>query len=695
MTMELSAEQRAAVEAPLERSLAIAGGPATGKTTALLARIQRLRAERPGAHFVHAAHPRRLAAIAFDALRACGRSVRAIDDVDAELLFAESSQSLLSLNWEEIASGALDPEVPGLRAPERFLGSAFRLIRKLRDGAVEPQQFLERSLAGATEFYGKPPNFAHPDLIVATKERYRDSLDVTPQELERQYRREVDLAKILARLYERYAQLVTERGEMTSRDAIAEALVLLRETPALPAEMRAQRQFLFVDEAEELTPAACALLEAVYGDALPGVTLAGDPANVTSGFRGARPERAFKAAAETIRLTKEYRATPGTGSCKLELCRTTTQEEEADAIANAVRARLAEGIAPEEIALVFRCVADVHAYEAALLEHGVPAAVAGSVNVFTDRRVQDALALLWNVWDPFRHDWMLRSLSARAMALSDASLAVLCAEPPDPQVPLLSVDEEELSPQRARRWDPRRDLRLGWNVCNADQDASLGDVARERLTRFRAMRLRWVEAMHAQSFGDFIRLVWSEGLAREGAPGSARALAQQLALRRLYDRLLGYAREHPDWSIGEILLHAELRAASELESCELPEDGGFVWLLDVDAARGRSFAWVVVPDARAGSFPRWYAPDSFLFSPKLGMVPKDNVGDASAARTAKFSYYVHKSNAREAYNAEERRAFTYALRRARTGALVTASGRPTRGVAAPEFLQELATAPRG
>jgi len=74
------------------------------------------------------------------------------------------------------------------------------------------------------------------------------------------------------------------------------------------------------------------------------------------------------------------------------------------------------------------------------------------------------------------------------------------------------------------------------------------------------------------------------------------------------------------------------------------------------------------------------------------MIPKENVGDARAARTAKFSYYVFKAKAREAYNDEERRAFVYALRRARSAVLVSASGKATRGTTAPEFLEELRNA---
>jgi superfamily I DNA/RNA helicase len=154
-------------------------------------------------------------------------------------------------------------------------------------------------------------------------------------------------------------------------------------------------------------------------------------------------------------------------------------------------------------------------------------------------------------------------------------------------------------------------------------------------------------------------------------------------------RLLMLQRERPGASLGDLLADISERAESDCETCEAGVDHGFVQMLNVDEARGRSFAFVVIPDARAGSFPRWYVPDAFLWSPTLGVIPRENVGVARSSRTAKFSYYLYRTKARDAYNAQERCAFEYALSRARASVLVTAFGSPTRGITAPEFLEEL------
>jgi hypothetical protein len=224
------------------------------------------------------------------ALEALG-DVEQIDDVRAAMLFADAAKPLLTLEWREIIEAQWDPEVPGLRSPERFLDAAFRLFCKLRDARISPEQFLESSLRGATQFYAKPPNFAHPDLLYYTKDTHRDSLAVDAAELQRQYRREVDLAKILAKLYRSYLDHPVRQGCLTPRDVIAQAADSLQRDTALAHSMRARYPHIFIDDAQELTIGELQLLQAVYGSDLDGATLAGDQDSATSTFRGARPDR--------------------------------------------------------------------------------------------------------------------------------------------------------------------------------------------------------------------------------------------------------------------------------------------------------------------------------------------------------------------------------------------------------------------
>jgi superfamily I DNA/RNA helicase len=710
--LDLTAAQQRAVDAPFDGCIAILGAAGTGKTTALRARAARAKAIAPDAEPLFFSADRWFDEYALHVLRQSDTPARLIDDVDAEMRFATACAPLFALDWEEFVSEEVDPEVPGLRSPDRFLDSAFRLIRKLRDARITPHAFLTRALAGATEFYAKPPNFADPALLFAVKDAYHDSLSVTPAELQRQHRREIDLAKILVKLYERYAELVESSDRMTGRDAIGAAVDRLRVDPHLCRRLRDASRFAFVDEAEELTAAELQLLQAVFGERLAGVTLCGHPSSAIGVFQAGRPGAAFALASECVELEVQHRsplaielacrrliasAEPAAAANvepALTLYRAATTHEEAAFIANRVREWLEAGTNPERIAVLFRSIRNVQPFEAALLDRDVSIVTGGDTNVFADRRALDAMALLWNAYDPFRHDWLLRTLSNPAFGLSDASLATLCGDPPSPQAPLFVFDgDDERAPTaRSSRWDPKRDLRLGWNVVRGEQDGELSPSARTRIERFRALRLQWLDAMHALPFERFARVVWREGLVREGPPSSARARAQQLVLRRLLERLTAFLRQETAATVADALDYAQRRASSDLESCQDDGDAGSVRILSVEAARGREFDRVVVADVRAGAFPRWYSPDAFLFSPRLGMIPKENAGHARASRTAKFSYYTFRSKAREGYNAREREAFVYALRRARVSAVVTASQTPTKGVAAPEFLEELRNA---
>ena len=682
MTMEFTAEQRAAIDAAFEGSLEIAGASRSGKTTALRARAERYN-EQNGPGYFFAAHPCELVTLARTVLEVAGTGVRIADAMEARRAFAAGAAQLFDLEWPEFKSGAIDPEVAALRGPQWFLDAAYRLVRKLRDGGISPQTFLERSLAGATDFYAKPPNFAHTALIAATKDAYRDSLDVSSEELQRQYRREVDLAKIVHRLYDTYVALLKRSTAISESDAIARAVETLRDAPALADEVRERFAHVFVDEMQEATPMQRALLDAIYGTPLRGVSFAGDARAATSRFKGARPDIALAGATQTVTLTTT------SPPAAVTVHRAKTLADEAAYVAERVKEELERGVPPGEIALLFRSCADVQVYLDALLERDIPAAVGGDVNVFAERHALDALALLWNVWDPFRHDWLLRTLSSNAMSLSDASIAALCADPPDPQTALFAPDPEQAPTERTSRWNPKRDVRLGWNVLRGENDQSLNQNAQARIVDFRKLREGWVDAMTALPLAQFIRKVWSEGLARDGEPGSARARTQQRILGQVLDRLLALQRLDPGATLGNLLADVAERAESDCESCEPPIDPTLVQLLTVDAARGRSFAFVAIPDARAGSFPRWYVPDAFLWSPTLGMIPRENAGSINASRTAKFSYYLYRTKAREAYNAQERSAFEYAISRARASVLVTARGSPTRGITAPEFLEEL------
>jgi len=632
-----------------------------------------------------------------------------IDDVEAEEIFERAAAPLFALEWTEFISAEIDPELPGLRAPERFAAAALRLIRKLRDAQIGPDDFLSAALRGSNAFYATPPNFANPSLLFATKDIYRDSLSIGPEELERQRRRELDLAKIIAKLYRAYLDELNAHGCYTPTDAIAETVRILAADANVARLVRARFRFALVDDVHDLRTGELRLLQAMFGKDLIGVTFAGDPRAATQTFAGARPERTFALGGTIVTLAASERvpaqiaavaramiaedfATPLPAGDAVRVHRAPDQNAEAAFIADSVAALILAGTAPESIAVLARSLRIIAPYENALLERNVPIDLVGDDALFDHHDTQDALAMLWSVADPFRHDWLLRVLETPGLRLSDASLAVLCGDAPNPQALLFELPGIEEADRATRRWDKRRDLRLATNVLRGDRDTDLPVDGRERLAAFRALRSHWVSLRDRVPAGTLARRIVAESgiVARRAGEGGARHSQRIARIANALDRIERYAARRRDDSLHDALLFLERIAQSETPLA-IASDGpaGFVCLAAIDAIKARRFAHVFVLDARAGAFPPYYVPDAFLFSPSYGMIPKDNVGEATAARTAKFTWYSHQAKLRDSYAREDRRRLAAALVRADETVTICASGRPTRGVAAPEFLVEL------
>ncbi len=656
-----------------------------------------------------------LEAVAIEILREQGLraglalDIEIIDEVDAEEIFERAAAPLFALEWTEFISAEIDPEIPGLRAPERFAAAALRLIRKLRDAQIGPDDFLAAALRGSNAFYAKPPNFANPSLLFATKDSYRDSLSIGPQELERQRRRELDLAKIIAKLYRAYLDELGAHGCLTATDAIAEAIRILGADASLARIVRSRFRFALVDDVHDLRTGELRLLQAIFGKDLIGVTFAGDPDAATETFAGARPERTFALGGTTITLAHGVRVPAQIAAAaramiaedfgtalpvgeSIAVHRASDQPAEAAFVADRVAGLINAGTPPEQIAVLARSLRCIAPYEAALLDRDVPIDLVGDDQLFAHHDTQDALAMLWSVADPFRHDWLLRVLESPVLRLSDASLALLCGDPPNPQALLFELPAIEETDRSNRRWDKRRDLRLGTNVLRADRDGDLSDDARARLQAFRERRARWVALRSRMPLARLARTIVSEsGIAESGGGETSARQAQRTArIASLLLRIERFATRRPNDTLLDALLYCERIAQSDTPlSVAGSAHPGLVTLAAIDAVKARRFAHVFILDARAGAFPPYYVPDAFLFSPQWGMIPKDNVGDATAARTAKFTWYSHQAKLRDAYAREDRRRLACAMVRADETVTVSTSGRPTRAVAAPEFLVEL------
>jgi superfamily I DNA/RNA helicase len=710
----LDAEQERAAVHPLDAGLVVISGAAgTGKTLALAERARRARGTlRAGEHIIatSAAPAARapldasLATVAFAIAAEASPGLTLVDDARAEQVLEDVSAGLFALEWDEFLSAELDFEITGLRAPQRFAAAAYRLFRKLRMASVTPDAFRQNALRGATAFYGNPPNLGNVDLLQQTAPRYRDSLRVTPVELARQHRREVDLSAILARLYGAYLARMEALRLVTEADALVVAAATLEARAGVRAAARARYRYALVDDAQDLARNEERFLRALFGAPLQGVTLAADPDQRTTAFAGARAAGLIESAAHRFELATQHRSTAQTAAAarailapagatafsirEAMLHRAQTVRAEAAYVADGVAKLLQNGTPAREIAVIARNLRCIDPYLSALVTRGVPVDPAGQGSLYAFADVEDALAALWSIADPYRHDWLLRNLEAPWLRLADATIAALCREPPSAQATLFALPAG--AEETDRRWDRRRDVRLARNVLLGENDEALSAVARERLAAFRAARRTWLEEERRLDAPALAAYVFAETVLAGGG-SDARARLRRGLVERLLAALEEYAAANPRATLHDALLHAEGLARGDDDLLRVrAHDPDAVAVLGVEAAKGREFAHVFVVGVHAGAFPRYYVPDAFLYSQKHGMLPKENAGaDTGAARSAKFTYFQHKLGLQALYYGEERRALYCAASRARERFTLSAWGRATRGVSAPEFVEEL------
>ena len=75
--------------------------------------------------------------------------VELLEPYEAEEIFERAAAPLFSAEWADYLGADVDPEISGLRAPDRFAAAVLRLIVKLRDAGIGPDE-LSRSQRGAT-----------------------------------------------------------------------------------------------------------------------------------------------------------------------------------------------------------------------------------------------------------------------------------------------------------------------------------------------------------------------------------------------------------------------------------------------------------------------------------------------------------------------------------------------------------------
>jgi DNA helicase-2/ATP-dependent DNA helicase PcrA len=385
----LDDQQRQAAEALLGPVCMLAGA-GTGKTRAITHRI---------AYGVASGvyPPGRVMALTFTA-RAAGELRSRLRTLGAggvaARTFHASALSQLNFFWPQVVGGTM-PKL--LDSKARLLAHAADAVRlkldtaTLRDAAAEIEWRKVSRLS--IEQYAASERALPPTLTIE---------------------KAVDLQQA-------YENLKDDRRQLDFEDVLLAAAGMIELEPRVAQQVREQYRFFVVDEYQDVSPLQHDLLTLWLGERN-DVCVVGDASQTIYSFAGASPDYLLGFPSEyedavVVRLEQNYRSTPAIvdsanrlmrgrpGALSLhaiaqgpgvrpEVHAAQTDSAEARSIAQSIAAEIASGVAPHDIAILYRINVQGTAIEAALDDAGVSYLLRGATRFFDLKEVKEALMLL-------------------------------------------------------------------------------------------------------------------------------------------------------------------------------------------------------------------------------------------------------------------------------------------------------------
>ncbi|WP_186274890.1 ATP-dependent DNA helicase UvrD2 [Mycobacterium kubicae] len=406
LTAGLDDEQREAVLAP-RGPVCVLAGAGTGKTRTITHRIAQLVASG------HVAAGQVLA-VTFTQ-RAAGEMRARLRALDAAAQSGASVSAVQALTFHAAAHRQLRYFWPRVVGDTRWelLDTKFAVVARAASRCrINTSTDDVRDLAGEIEW-------AKASLI--GPEQYAGAVAAegraTPLDAEK-----------VAAVYAAYEALKV-RDESVAMldfdDLLLHTAAAIENDPAVAEEFRDRYRCFVVDEYQDVTPLQQRVLSAWLGDR-DDLTVVGDANQTIYSFTGASPRflldfsRRFPDAT-VVRLERDYRSTPQVVSLanqviaaargrvagsKLQLVgqreagpAPSFQEHpdeaaEAKAVATSIGRLIESGVAPSEIAILYRVNAQSEAYEEALTEAGIAYQVRGGEGFFNRQEIKQALLAL-------------------------------------------------------------------------------------------------------------------------------------------------------------------------------------------------------------------------------------------------------------------------------------------------------------
>lgn len=536
------------------------------------------------------------------------------------------SESAAWLLMRRVVFASDDPRLEERQEwPRTLIDAALRIARDGVDNLVD----LERLAAFPEEFGGIVDRPSETSRVSV----YKDVAEAASR---------VSALAMLADLAAAYDREKARLGVMDFADQVAGALRIVREHPAVVAELRARYRVVLLDEYQDTSVVQTDLLATLFGGT--GVMAVGDPHQAIYAWRGASAGNlggfpaAFAAETDCARFSlltswrnsarvlqaanavlapladrapvvvDELQPRPAAPDGHVEVVFDTDLDTEADRVASwfaGIRGARASDGRTTTGAVLFRSRKHMVRFGDALGRRGIPHRILGLGGLLTTPEVVDVVSALRVISDPEAGSALIRLLSGPRWALGLAdlrALAQVARRLATHDAGLQPLDADVVARLRSTPGADRASLvdALDFVARQSDGHGWLADITpagRERLRDAGAVFAGLRRSVGAP-VPELIRLIESElrldiELAANESRGPARIASAQL--RAFVDEIRGFLAADESGSVSSLLAwldHAE--QADEFAPRTEPPEDDVVQLLTIHGSKGLEWDAVAV-----------------------------------------------------------------------------------------------------
>lgn len=564
------------VEAVIHKDgpMLVLAGAGSGKTTVLIARVERL--------IENGVRPWNVLTITF--------TNKAADELKNRLVakLGTEAADVFASTFHSMCVRILRRDGEKIGIPKSFTiydaDDSLRVVKKcLKAINLDEKQFAPRPIAGAISHAKE--SLEQPKELAANAEKTGD------------FRQ-----KIVARVYAEYQKELHEAGALDFDDLLCETVRLFRESPETLEYYQNRWRYIMVDEYQD-TNHVQYMLVALLAQKYKNICVVGDDDQSIYKFRGATIENILSferqfPGAKVVRLEQNYRSTQnilsaankviehnlerkgktlwtanGDGS-KITVRRCVDEDSEASFVADKVLDGVSVGKKYSDFAVLYRMHAQSNSIEHAFTRAGIPYKIIGGLRFYERKEIKDLLAYMSVITNPADNLRLVRIINEPKRGIGDTTVAA------------------------AERLSDATGLSLFEIFEHADEYADLSrrSAVLMHFTETIKSLAEEAESFDAESFFDSLceKTGYLDMLRAQGAEGEGRIEN----IGELKTNLMKYeeAAEQPELAgfLEEVALYTDLDRMEETDS---------VLMMTLHSAKGLEFPSVFIVGMEEGVFP--------------------------------------------------------------------------------------------